>query len=160
MSSKLSSMALADDKDMEGRMFVRKWKDNHWQCADDKSNVRFASAVDEIRPEASHDGPEDLIEAQHEAELQEMTPEAREEIKRLAMSQQKSRIQEQRVSHFAYDTFSLPASRVWQVSRQRPNLTVIGTISRQWSIWNSTNINKSWTSWFIVFCSSITTPYT
>lgn len=77
----------------------------------DKSNVRFKDAVETYKPQ-----PEiptrDLRTAQEEAEAEEMTPEAREEIRRLAMSQQKSRLQEQRASHFAYDTFSLPASRV------------------------------------------------
>lgn len=73
--------------------------------------MRFSDAVTEMRPEPSND-VRDLKKAQEEAEMEEMTPEAREEIRRLAMSQQKSRLQEQRASNFAYDTFSLPASRV------------------------------------------------
>lgn len=77
----------------------------------EKSNVRFAEGREEFRPEPGQP-TRDLKAAQANAELEEMTPEAREEIRRLAMSQQKSRIQEQRASHFAYDTFSLPASRV------------------------------------------------
>lgn len=81
--------------------------------AAEKSNVRFAEEVQKLQPEASADnGPKDVKQAQWDAELEEMTPEAREEIRRLAMSQQKSRLQEQRAGHFAYDTFSLPASRV------------------------------------------------
>lgn len=77
----------------------------------EQSNVRFADGVEEFRPEPGRP-TRDVKSAQANAELEEMTPEAREEIRRLAMSQQKSRIQEQRASHFAYDTFSLPASRV------------------------------------------------
>lgn len=93
--------------------------------APEKSNVRFAEDVQNLRPEPTDDaGPRDLKQAQQEAELEEMTPEAREEIRRLAMSQQKSRLQEQRAGHFAYDTFSLPASRVrytscWKLSIYR-----------------------------------------
>lgn len=79
--------------------------------ANDKKTARFAEAVEHIQPQPSIDN-KDVIQAQKEAELEEMTPEAREEIKRLAMAQQKSRIQENRAGHFAYDTFSLPASRV------------------------------------------------
>lgn len=79
----------------------------------DKSGVRFAEEVQQLRPEPSElGGPKDVKEAQRQAELEEMTPEAREEIRRLAMSHQKSKLQEQRAGHFAYDTFSLPASRV------------------------------------------------
>lgn len=87
--------------------------DHTTETGGDKSNVRFAEEVQNLQPEASSvTGPKDVMQAQQEAELEEMTPEAREEIRRLAMSQQKSRLQEQRAGHFAYDTFSLPASRV------------------------------------------------
>jgi len=80
--------------------------------------VRFADGVKEFGPEPGNPA-RDVKSAQADAELEEMTPEAREEIRRLAMSQQKSRIQEQRASHFAYDTFSLPASRVSQVIAEK-----------------------------------------
>lgn len=95
MTSKLSSMSLPGEEGDAG----------------ERANVRFAPAVEEINPKPSSE-PKDVKSAQADAELDEMTPEAREEIRRLAMSQQKSRLQEQRASHFAYDTFSLPASRV------------------------------------------------
>lgn len=78
----------------------------------EKSNVRFAQEVKELKPQPNHDALKDAKDAQQKAELDEMTPEAREEIRRLAMSQPKSKLQEQRAGHFAYDTFSLPASRV------------------------------------------------
>jgi len=77
----------------------------------EKSNVPQAEGREEFRPQPGQP-PQDVKVAQANADQGEMTPEAREEIRRLAMSQQKSRMQEQRASHFAYDTFSLPASRV------------------------------------------------
>ncbi|KAK5077922.1 Nitrogen permease reactivator protein [Lithohypha guttulata] len=103
MSSKLSSMFLPGDD--HGK--------NTGQTNEpsDRSNVRFSEAVEAIQPQSDAE-IKDVTTAQREAELNEMTPEAREEIRRLAMSQQKSRVQEQRAAHFAYDTFSLPASRV------------------------------------------------
>lgn len=79
--------------------------------AAEKSGVRFASGVEDMAPEPVNPG-KDLKAVQNDSPLDEMTPEAREEIRRLAMSHQKSRLQEQRASNFAYDTFSLPASRV------------------------------------------------
>ena len=63
-------------------------------------------------------GPLDSID---EKELQDikadkgtnsMTPEAHEQIRNLAMSVQKSRIQENRMSNFAYEPVSMPPSRV------------------------------------------------
>ena len=125
MASKLSAMLLpGDDNDcklqsnrakawgLSSDLAYRAVQDG----ANDKSNVRFADRVEDIRPEPS-EPIRDLKQAQDEAELEEMTPEAREEIRRLAVSQQKSRLQEQRAAHFAYDTFSLPASRVSNACR-------------------------------------------
>lgn len=71
----------------------------------DKSNVRFAAQDEQIEPttdlaEYEDKGPEDL------------PPEAREQIKTLAMTLQKSRLQESRMSNFAYEPVSMPASRV------------------------------------------------
>lgn len=111
MSSKLSSMMLPDE---EGKSDERKCREVlvaiSGLTACTEKDVRFADNVDEIKPQTG--GVKDVKAAQADSELSEMTPEAREEIKRLAMSQQKSRLQEQRAGHFAYDTFSLPASRV------------------------------------------------
>ena len=46
------------------------------------------------------------------ADEEEMSPEAHEQIRNLAMTLQKSRIQESRMAGFAYEPVSMPASRV------------------------------------------------
>ena len=43
---------------------------------------------------------------------EEMSPEAHEQIRNLAMTLQKSRIQESRMANFAYEPVSMPPSRV------------------------------------------------
>ena len=43
---------------------------------------------------------------------EDLSPEAREQIRNLAMSLQKSRLQENRMANFAYETISMPTSRV------------------------------------------------
>lgn len=45
-------------------------------------------------------------------EAEEMSPEAQEQIRSLAVTLQKSRIQENRMNNFAYEPYSMPASRV------------------------------------------------
>lgn len=69
---------------------------------DDPQSVRFADNVQEV------DRPEDL------------SPEAHEQIRNLAMTLQKSKLQENRMTNFAYEPVSMPASRVregeWQLS--------------------------------------------
>lgn len=42
----------------------------------------------------------------------DLSPQAKEEIKNLAMTLQKSRLQESRMANFTYEPVSLPASRV------------------------------------------------
>jgi hypothetical protein len=67
------------------------------------SNVRFAEEDEEIDPISSipdDKRPEDL------------SPEARQQIKNLAMTLQKSRLQESRMSNYAYEPVSMPPSRV------------------------------------------------
>lgn len=71
----------------------------------DKSNVRFAAQDEQIEPitsltDSGDKRPEDL------------SPEAHEQIRNLAMTLQKSRLQENRMSNFAYEPVSMPASRV------------------------------------------------
>ena len=68
---------------------------------DKQGGVKFAQGVEEIVPGVS-DNPKDVIMAQEEADNEEMTPEAREEIRRLAMAQQKSRLQEHRAANFSF----------------------------------------------------------
>jgi hypothetical protein len=45
-------------------------------------------------------------------DYEDLTPQAKEEIKNLAMTLQKSRLQETRMANFTYEPISLPASRV------------------------------------------------
>lgn len=72
-----------------------------------RSNVRFAAEDEEIDP---------LDESRRNSRLdndtEELSPEAHEQIRSLAMSLQKSRIQESRMSNFAYEPVSMPPSRV------------------------------------------------
>jgi hypothetical protein len=44
--------------------------------------------------------------------MEDLTPEAKEEIRNLAMTLQKSKLQESRMSNFQFEPVSLPASRV------------------------------------------------
>lgn len=74
-----------------------------------RSNVRFAEdeeidPLDESRRNSKLDNTEDL------------SPEAHEQIRSLAMSLQKSRIQESRLANFAYEPVSMPPSRVCMLS--------------------------------------------
>lgn len=73
-----------------------------------QGNVRFASEDEEIDP---LDETRRLSEAAG-ARDEELSPEAHEQIRSLAMSLQKSRLQENRMANFAYETVSMPPSRV------------------------------------------------
>lgn len=75
------------------------------------SGVRFATDVQEIEPaKAVHDMT--VPAGQDGKEYEDLTPQAKEEIKSLAMTLQKSRLQETRMANFTYEPISLPASRV------------------------------------------------
>ena len=82
------------------------------QNADRRENhggVRFASDDDEeVDP---LDESRRLSEAEG-LKNEDMSPEAHEQIRSLAMSLQKSRLQENRMANFAYETVSMPPSRV------------------------------------------------
>lgn len=93
MSSKLSSMMLPGDNPASASNAAPK----ELKFANNVDNIGSTSAGSSRRPSEAQD---------------EMTPEAREEIRRLAIAPQKSRLQEQRAAHFNYETFSLPTSRV------------------------------------------------
>jgi hypothetical protein len=71
-------------------------------------NVRFASEDEETDPldESKHDQQKGVIPDE------EFGPEAHEQIRNLAMSLQKSRLQENRMANFAYEPVSMPPSRV------------------------------------------------
>ena len=84
--------------------------DNH---QDAKAGVKFSNDVEHIQPVRNI---HNMITTEHVApkEVEDLPPEAKEEIRSLAMTLQKSRIQESRMSNFAYEPVSLPASRVSQ----------------------------------------------
>jgi hypothetical protein len=67
--------------------------------------VRFASGVEEI-------GPVTKTNSDKPKSMEDLSPEAKEEIRSLAMTLQKSKLQESRMSNFQFEPVSLPASRV------------------------------------------------
>ena len=76
----------------------------------EKQGVRFASENEEIEPvKTVHDMTADRGQRPSGDDL---SPEAKEEIRNLAMTLQKSKIQENRMSNFHFEPYSLPASRV------------------------------------------------
>jgi hypothetical protein len=73
--------------------------------------VRFASGVEEIEPVKNvHDMTK--TDSGRPKSMEDLTPEAKEEIRSLAMTLQKSKLQESRMSNFQFEPVSLPASRV------------------------------------------------
>lgn len=83
-----------------------------------QSGVRFANDVHEIQPAASVQDVK-TIAGQEGKDYDELTPQAKEEIKNLAMTLQKSRLQETRMANFTYEPVSLPASRVSEIRSSR-----------------------------------------
>src|SRR5271155_4214963 len=71
--------------------------------------VRFASGVEEIEP-VKKDITKTASDGQKS--MENLTPEVKEEIRSLAMTLQKSKLQESRMSNFQFEPVSLPASRV------------------------------------------------
>lgn len=71
----------------------------------DRGNVRFAAQEETIEP------VKDITNAQ-DKDPDELSPEAHEQIRNLAMTLQKSRLQESRMANFAYEPVSMPPSRV------------------------------------------------
>jgi hypothetical protein len=71
----------------------------------DRGNVRFASAEETIEPVKSLTDNDDK-------RADDLSPEAHEQIRNLAMTLQKSRLQESRMANFAYEPVSMPTSRV------------------------------------------------
>jgi hypothetical protein len=73
--------------------------------------VRFASGVEEIEPvEKVHDTTKSNDGGSRS--MEDLPPEAKEEIRNLAMTLQKSKLQESRMSNFQFEPVSLPSSRV------------------------------------------------
>lgn len=96
-----------------------------------QSGVRFANDIQEIEPaEAVHDMTAPA--AKEGKDYEDLTPQAKEEIKNLAMTLQKSRLQETRMANFTYEPISLPASRVSGLRGQTRTLTnPFGEVSKQ-----------------------------
>lgn len=69
--------------------------------------MRFADDDENIDPLQSL-GPD----SKKDIDREDLSPEAHEQIRNLAMTLQKSRLQEQRMSNFAYEPVSMPPSRV------------------------------------------------
>jgi hypothetical protein len=76
-----------------------------------QQGVRFASGVEEIEPvKKLHDLTKSNDDGSRS--MEDLSPEAKEEIRNLAMTLQKSKLQESRMSNFQFEPVSLPASRV------------------------------------------------
>jgi hypothetical protein len=71
--------------------------------------VRFSSVKQEISPELSFQSQTTIPGREPRDDIPE---EAQEELRNLAMSLQKSRLQSKRMGDFAFDPVSLPVSRV------------------------------------------------
>jgi hypothetical protein len=76
-----------------------------------QQGVRFAPGVEEIEPVKK---VHDLTRSNDDrsSSIEELSPEAKEDIRTLAMTLQKSKPQESRMSNFQFEPVSLPASRV------------------------------------------------
>jgi hypothetical protein len=79
------------------------------QPGDEHQTVRFASQQQEIEPVPPLTHIESLVGPEPRDDL---TPEAKEELRSLAMSLQKSRLQTTRMGNFNFEPVSLPVSRV------------------------------------------------
>lgn len=76
-----------------------------------QQGVRFASGVEEIEPvQKVHDLTKS--NSDESRPMDDLSPEAKEEIRNLAMTLRKSKVQESRMSNFQFEPVSLPASRV------------------------------------------------
>ncbi|KAI9792642.1 MAG: serine/threonine protein kinase [Piccolia ochrophora] len=73
--------------------------------------VRFSSINQEIDPPKSLQTITSLTTNKSQP-VEEMTPEAQEELRHLSQSLQDARLQKQRTGHFAFEPVSLPPSRV------------------------------------------------
>lgn len=126
MTSKLSAMIFPgdDSKDKKGTYAVNLWigepsadarvldtkaeQEQNDKAQSPQVNVRFASEDEEIDPLDETR----WVSQGHGSKSEELSPEAHEQIRNLAMTLQKSRLQENRMSNFAYETVSMPPSRV------------------------------------------------
>ncbi|KAJ9644999.1 Nitrogen permease reactivator protein [Knufia peltigerae] len=108
MTSKLSEMVLPGDDSKKDSDSKSGGEQKSNTPEDTQSNVRFASHDEEIDPLDTRRKNSETEGARDE----ELSPEAHEQIRNLAISLQKSRLQENRMANFAYETVSMPPSRV------------------------------------------------
>ncbi|OAP64924.1 hypothetical protein AYL99_00896 [Fonsecaea erecta] len=113
MTSRLSAMFLPGDDpkpdpDVKEKREPAQNTETKEKPESPQGAVRFASENEEIDP---LDKSRRLSQAGG-VKNEELSPEAHEQIRNLAMSLQKSRLQENRMANFAYETVSMPPSRV------------------------------------------------
>jgi hypothetical protein len=102
--------AKADDTS-QAQHAPRDESDSRSPSSSTPQGVRFASGVQEIEP--IHSIHQLVDRSGHEVKsTEDLTPEAKEEIRNLAMTLQKSKLQESRMSNYAFEPVSLPPSRV------------------------------------------------
>lgn len=129
MTSKLASMFLPGEGNKDGESpssgtlqatwLTRSSTDASTAHSDGApSNVRFANDVQEIEPAEKIRRPT-VASDEEGKDYDDLTPQAKEEIKNLAMTLQKSRLQESRMANFTYEPVSLPASRVSDTAMPR-----------------------------------------
>ncbi|KAI9731338.1 MAG: serine/threonine protein kinase [Cirrosporium novae-zelandiae] len=82
---------------------------NHLDSTPQQQTVRFSSKNQEIEPDESLQHAATLTNSESPRET--LSPKAKEELQNLAITLQKSRLQQQRMANFAFDPVSLPASR-------------------------------------------------
>jgi len=78
---------------------------------DNQQAVRFASVNQEIEPVHSLQ-PYDTTESSERPNTQVLSPETQAELERLSTTLQNVRLQQRRLSNFAFEPVSLPVSRV------------------------------------------------
>lgn len=74
-------------------------------------SVRFSTLNEEIEPPQNLQAIESLTGQDHMPK-DELSDEAKEELRSLAMTLQKSKLQSQRMENFSFEPVSLPPSRV------------------------------------------------
>lgn len=74
--------------------------------------VRFASVNEEIEPSQSAQDASSPASDDQPQRPDDLSPDAKDELRSLAMSLQKSNLQESRMRNFAFEAVSLPPSRV------------------------------------------------
>ncbi|RMZ88976.1 hypothetical protein DV736_g3795, partial [Chaetothyriales sp. CBS 134916] len=107
-TSKLSSVVFPGD---DGEAKKANEEDAVAEAAGETATrVRFKP--DDKADDKATDAANKLIDSNADERPDELSAEAREQIKNLAISLQKSRLQESRMSKFAYEPLSMPPSRV------------------------------------------------